>query len=277
MRSNNPDPEAQEERATSVRSLDKAVTILKCLAQANQSLELTKLVELVNIPKSTLLRILRTLEKHGLVRQAVDTKWFCLGSELIALGRAAERNYDLTGEMRPFLMRIADRLGETASLTIRAGDQAVYIDQVLSHKMIRGNTQIGLALSLHCSSGGKVLLSSMNDDELEGFLKRNRLDAKTPNTIVDPNVLKQEIGKVREQGYAVDNEEVEVGGRCVAAPLRDAEGRVIAAVSIMGPSTRIQEHQLAEFAGVLKEEVSQASRKLGYNDGQEKIGVAYEF
>lgn len=254
--------EAKQE--SSVRALDKAIFILETLSGIDGDIDLASLSKQVKMPKSTLLRLLNTMKNHNLIRQEENTKRFSLGLGLVALGKAAEKNFSLAEAIHPFLVDLAEKTGETASLTMLEGDHAVYIDQVVSKNMIRGQPRIGLSLELHCSSGGKVLLSSMSDEKLRDFLKGRQLREKTSKTITDYSKLQKEIQKIREQGYAVDDEEVEVGGRCVAAPLRNKDGNVIAAISVMGPTTRIRQKDLNEIAKIITEEVMKASYSLGY-------------
>jgi len=254
--------EAKQE--TSVRALDKAIFILETLSGIDGDVDLASLSKQVKMPKSTLLRLLNTMKNNNLIRQDENTKRFSLGLGLVALGKAAEKNFSLAEAIHPFLVELAEKTGETASLTMLEHDHAVYIDQVVSKNMIRGQPRIGLSLDLHCSSGGKVLLSAMEDARLEVFLKGRRFKEKTNKTINDVTKLRKEIQKIREQGFAVDDEEVEVGGRCVAAPLRDKEGKVIAAISVMGPTTRIRLKDLNEIAQMVTTEVNKASYSLGY-------------
>lgn len=256
---------SQEKRDTSVRALDKAILILETLSGIDGYIGLAALAGMVKMPKSTLLRLLSTLKNHNLVQQDESTKRFSLGLGLVALGRAAEKNFNLTEVVHPFLVELSERTGETASLMMLEGDHVVYIDQVASKSMIRGQPRIGLSLQLHCSSGGKVILSSMSDQKIDALLKGRTLKQQTDKTITDMDKLKKEIQKIREQGYSVDDEEVEVGGRCVAAPLKDKDGKVIAAVSVMGPTTRIRQKDFTEIAKIVKEEVQKASVSLGYN------------
>ena len=175
-----------------------------------------------------------------------------------------KRARDLAREIHPFLVELSEKTGETASLSMLEGDHAVYIDQVVSKSMIRGQPRIGLHLGLHCNSGGKLLLSGLPDHKIEEFITSHTLEKKTDKTITDSQKLRREIQKIREQGYATDDEEVEPGGRCVAAPLMDKNGRIIAAISVMGPTTRIRQKDFPKFAQVVKEEVMKASQSLGY-------------
>ena len=248
----------------SIRSLDKAISVLDEISGIDGDIDLASLSRMVQMPKSTLLRILSTMKKHNFVHQDEHTKRFKLGLTLIALGKAAEKTFSLMEEVRPFLAQISERTGETASLMVLEGDHAVYIDQVVSKNIIRSEPCIGLSTGLHCSSGGKVLLSSMDDEQINALMKRTTLQRKTAKTLTNSADLWKEIKKVREKGYAIDDEEGEVGARCIAAPLRDERGEVIAALSVMGPSTRIRQKDFTELAQIVIEGASRVSRVLGY-------------
>jgi DNA-binding IclR family transcriptional regulator len=169
--------------------------------------------------------------------------------------------------LRPFLEQLARETGETASLAVLDGEHAVYIEQVVSQNVIKGIPPTGSKLDLHCTAVGKVLLSSLSKETFERLVHEHGLPRRTANTIVDPVELCKELARVREQGYALDNEETEPGGRCVAAPIRDVQGRVIAAISITGPTTRLTLERLREYAAVVQRIAALASSALGYRDG----------
>lgn len=255
---------ADNSRGASVRALDKAVSILETLSGCDGDIDLASLSKMMRIPKSTLLRLLSTLRANNLVRQDEETKRYSLGLGLVALGKAAEKSFNLSEVIHPFLVELTEKTGETASLTMLEGSHAVYIDQVVSTSMIRGQPRIGLSLDLHCSSGGKVLLSALSDEKINSIILKGPLAQKTVKTITDVEKLRKEIERVRELGYAVDDEEVESGGRCIGAPLKDEHGNVVAAISVMGPTTRIRQKDYERIAGIVKEEALKASRSLGY-------------
>jgi len=247
-----------------VRALDKALNILETMSHIDGDIDLAGLAKRMKMPKSTLLRLLTTMRYHNLIRQNVNTKRFSLGLGLVALGRAAESNFNLVERIHPFLLELSEKTGETASLLIMEGDHAVYIDQVTSKSIIRGQPRIGLRLDLYCSSGGKILLSDLSESRIDSLFHGKKLEQKTSKTIDDLEKLKKELQKVREQGYATDDEEVEIGGRCVAAPLRNKSGEVVAAISVMGPTTRIRQKDFGKLSRIVKEGVLKASQSLGY-------------
>lgn len=250
--------------ASSVKTLNKSLLVLEILANTPGEIDLSTLTEHTHIPKSTLLRLLNTLKDHNFVLQDPKSRRFRLGWALIHLGKAAEKSFNLIQTVHPYLDDLASQTGETASLVLLDGDHAVYIDQVASHSIIRGNPPIGTPLHLHCTAAGKMLLSTFSDSDFRSFIKQAKLARKTEKTIIDPLVLQEEIRKIRKQGYAFDDEETELGGRCAAAPIYNDEGRTVAAISIMGPSTRIRQSDLTSLARMVKRLAYQASTQLGY-------------
>jgi IclR family transcriptional regulator, KDG regulon repressor len=251
-----------------VRALDKALEILEHLSQLREEVDLATLAKETKIPKSTLLRLLNTLKNHSLVQQNHKSQKYQLGWALIYLGKVAGRSYSLPDIVHPLLDDLARKTGETVSLAVLADGYATYVDQVISSNIIRGVPRIGSKLRLHCTSAGKLFLSALTDEELAGFLKTNTLEKKTKKTITVAGELAAEIRKVRDQGFAVDDEETEIGGRCVAAPVLDKEGNLVAAISIVGPTTRIRLEDYPRLSVLVREVAARASSALGYAGGR---------
>ena len=235
-------------KENSVQALEKALTVLEYLSKIDGDIDLSSLAHALSLPKTTLLRLLTTLKRHHFVQQDEQSRRFSLGWSLIHLGQAAGRVFDLAGLAHPFLERLAGQSGETANLILLDGEHAMYVDQVVSPSIIRGVPAVGAPLGLHCTAAGKVLLGFQAEEESSAIVRRLRLNRLTEKTITDAARLRAELERVRRQGYAVDDEETEMGGRCVAAPIRDRQGRVKAAVSIMGPSQRVNPGSIPRLA-----------------------------
>jgi len=249
---------------SSVKALEKSLLILEILANSGGEIDLSTLTRHTQIPKSTLLRLLNTLKNHNFVLQDSQSRRFRLGWALIHLGKAAEQSFNLIQIVHPFMEDLASQTGETVSLVLLDGDHAIYVDQVVSSSIIRGHPPIGTPLHLHCTASGKVLLSAFSSQEFESFIGRTQLVKKTEKSIVNPLVLQEEIRRIQKQGYAFDDEETEIGGRCVAAPVFNKQGHIEASVSIVGPSTRIRQSDLVSIATVVKRVADQASAALGF-------------
>jgi len=260
----------KSDNETSVRALDKALNILELMTTLEGDVDLATLARKTKMPKSTLLRLLNTLKKHHFVHQDSQTRRFSLSWALIYMGRAAQRSFSLISRIHPFLEKLHEATGETANLAIREGYCAVYVDQVISTNLVRAIPPIGTPLGLYCTATGKMLLSCLTDKELEEFLGKTELVEKTAKTITDRNTLTEEVDKIRRQGYALDNEETEYGGRCIAAPVYNNEGRIVAAVSVVGPTNRIKMDAIGRIADTVREITAEASRALGYRPARKE-------
>ena len=246
-----------------VRSLDKALKVIELLAQMEKETDLGKLANQAGLPKSTLVRLLRTLQVHNFVQQDPNTRRYRLGWGLIYLGKAAERQFSLALIVQPFLEQLARETGETASVAILDRNHAVYINQVPSRNIIRGVPPVGSKLELHCTGVGKVLLSTVSEKQLDQLIGEHGLTRLTEKTIVNATHLRKELAIIQERGYAIDNEEAEPGGRCIAAPIKYGNDNVKAAISITGPTNRISLDRIEEYAEIVCRVACQVSHTLG--------------
>ena len=253
-----------ERKANSVQALDKALTVLEHLSRIDGDIDLSSLAQALALPKTTLLRLLATLKSHHFVQQDEQSRRFRLGWALIHLGQAAGRAFSLAGLAHPHLERLAAQSGETANLILLDGEHAMYVDQVVSPSIIRGVPAVGTPLGLHCTAAGKALLGFLSEEESAALIPRLRLTRLTEKTITDPAKLRAELARVRRQGYAMDDEETELGGACVAAPVRDRQGKVMAAVSIMGPTHRVNSGSIPRLARIVLAAAGEISRVLGF-------------
>jgi IclR family transcriptional regulator, KDG regulon repressor len=253
-----------DKNESTVRSLDKALDILEHMSRVRGEVDLASLARQTRIPKPTLLRLIHTLKRHNFIQQNHPSQKYQIGWAFIYFGKIASDVYTLPKVIHPFLEQLGGKTGETVSLVVLDQDHAVYIDQVISRNMIKGIPTIGSKLGLHCTSAGKMLLSTFKDEDLENFLRSSVLEKKTEKTISDPSALKEEIRKIKRQGYAVDDEETEMGGRCVSAPILEKEGKTVAAISIIGPTNRIRKEDLGRLSAIVKETAYQASAALGH-------------
>jgi IclR family acetate operon transcriptional repressor len=233
--------------AEAVRSLERTFELLEHLADAGGEMALSELTEVSGLPMPTIYRLMRTLVNHGYVRQE-PSKRYALGPRLIRLGEGASR---LLGSWaRPALTRLVDEVGETANMAVLEGDEAVYVAQVPSRHSMRMFTEVGRRVQPHCTGVGKALLSQLPEPRVREILGRTGLEAHTPHTFTDLDVLLSELGRIREQGYAVDDEEQEIGVRCVAVPLPGAPA--LTALSVSGPSARMTPETVREVVPIMR-------------------------
>ncbi len=240
-----------------VQSLDRALALLELLADAGGSLRLNELEAATGLPLPTIHRLIRSLAHNGYVRQEPSRR-YALGPRLIRLGEAAGRG--LASWAMPYLSDLATRIGETANMAVLEGDEVVYLAQVPSAHSMRMFTEVGRRVPVHCTGVGKALLSQLDDAAVLAILGRTGMVAQTPRTLTDPMALLRELAEIREQGWAEDNAEQEVGVRCVAVPVPGAPARV--GLSVSGPSGRITAGRVADIAPVLQRAAAQLAEDL---------------
>jgi IclR family acetate operon transcriptional repressor len=253
----------QDRKEATVRAVDKALSILGTLSKTDEEIDLAALAKRTRIPKSTLLRLINTLKRHHFIQQNYQSQKYQIGPAFVYLGKIASKRYTLSNIIHPFIEELAARTGETVSLVVLESDHGVYIDQVVSSSMIKGIPSIGSRLGLYCTAAGKVLLSAYEQAELGRYLRSVLLEKKTEKTITDSAALEEEIRRVKRQAYAVDDEETETGGRCVAAPLFEKEERIVGAISLIGPASRIRKEDFGGLSLLVKETAAKASAALG--------------
>lgn len=263
----------QEAKPTNlVQTIGRISQILDVLGQNPQGISIKELSSKANLPKGTTHRLLSTLAYLGYVRQDPKTRNYLLGFKLVELGNILLSQLDLRKEAEPFLKELAERTKETVHMVILDRNEVVYIDKVeMDHNPsgLRMASKIGLRNPAHSSAVGKVLLSYFTEEDWNKFCKGKNLQKRTENTITDPAQLKEHLKIVRNQGYAIDDEENEKGVRCVGAPIFDRTGNPVAAISISGPAFRVTKKMILES---LKKEVMETalkiSQRLGYREGK---------
>jgi IclR family acetate operon transcriptional repressor len=223
--------------AQRTQSVDRALRILEVIAEAGTPLSLSEIGARAGLHLSTTHRLLATLSQRQFVEQERETGHYRVGAGAFRVGRSFLEELNLSPRLRPVLVQLAARTGETANLVIRSGVEAVYVDHVIGTQVAKLFTEVGQRVPLHCTAVGKVLLAFAPD--MADLLAHLQLPRFTPRTITSHPALQRELAEVRARGYAVDREEHEVGVACIAAPVHAAAGLMAAAVGISGPSGRI--------------------------------------
>lgn len=250
----------------SVQAVERALKILIILAEAGSPLTLTQIRDRTGLNISTAHRLLHTLMKDGFISQDKDSGKYLLGLRTFEVGHAALYSIDIRTMARPFIQELVDRCNETTNLAILDQDEVVYIDQIESLNMIKIFARVGSRGPAHCTGAGKALLAQLSDKEFERFLQRKTpLQSFTVSTIHDPVRLKEEIMRIRRNGFSLDNGELEDGVRCVAAPVFDFENKAIAAISVSGPDTRLTDAFIVErLVPEVLAAAAKISERLGY-------------
>lgn len=252
-----------------VQSVERALGILEVLAEEELPMSISDVAEKVGLKVSTTYRLLNTLVLKGFVKQEKETSKYRLTLKLIRLGRAALGYYDLRNIAKPYLHELVERCNETANLAILDGGDVVYIDQLESQNLliVKMFAQIGSRGPAHCTSTGKVMLANLEENELGRILQNMTLERFTSKTITDIEQLRRELITVRKNGYALDLGERDEGVRCVAAPVKNYEGRVIAAIGVSGPNIRLTDYYLHnELIPIVCDVAKKLSAKMGYTD-----------
>ncbi len=246
-----------------IRSVDRAIDILECVAGENGVLTVDQIAAATGLPKTTAFRVLATLAARRLVERDEQTGAYRLGMLSLVIGARAMGDLDLRRSARPHLEQLVADTGETVHLSILSDDKALCIDKLDASRSMRMASFVGFLDPLHCSGVGKALLAFQDEPTRAQLLARMQLEPHTPHTITDRPGLVAQIDEIRARGYAIDDEEIEEGLRCVAAPIRDHSGHVVAAVSISGPTTRVTEENLKTLANAVESCAQTISRELG--------------
>jgi DNA-binding IclR family transcriptional regulator len=246
-----------------VQALDRAFAILDLLGESETPLGLAQVSTSLQLHKSTAHRFLMVLERHRMVERTSTGK-FRLGLRLFDYGNRAIEQYDLRDRAQPHLRRLVTETEETAHLCVLEAARVIYIDKIEPARAVRMITRVGATNPLHCTSVGKAIMAFLPEEKVDELFKRIRYERFTHRTIATPEALRAELEKTRRRGYAIDDEEIEDGLRCIAVPLLDAQRQPVAAVSVSGPSFRVTAQKLPAIANHLLQCVRGISMDMGY-------------
>jgi IclR family transcriptional regulator, acetate operon repressor len=235
-----------------VQSLVRALTLLNRIAEASDDgATLTDLAQQVGLPSSTAHRLLTTLEQERYVRFNPEGRLWSVGVQAFVAGCTFTKTRSLAGVARPHMRHLMEDSGETVNLAVEDEGQAVYLSQVECRQMMRAFARPGSRVPLHCSAVGKAILSLTSDKRLSKILHQRGMPRLTVKTITSPSALRADLERVRATGYAIDDEEHAIGLRCIAAPIFDETGDVVAAVSASGPMARIGDERMAQLGALV--------------------------
>jgi DNA-binding IclR family transcriptional regulator len=243
-------------------AVERALNILELVAHRRDGLTNSEISHKLTIPKSSASYILRTLERRGYLRRDAASGRYRLGLKILSLGGDAQSNLDIADVALSFMRSLVERVHLTAHLAVLDQGEAVYIEKVEAPGFFKVNTWVGRRMYLHSTSVGKALLAWLPKQQLEAIVRQQGLKKRTPKTIHTASRLLADLELVREQGYAVDDEENSLGARCLGAPIFDAEGNVTAALGVSGTLTQVDEENLPKIADALKETARRISRQL---------------
>ncbi|WP_026564797.1 IclR family transcriptional regulator [Bacillus sp. UNC41MFS5] len=247
-----------------IQSVERALKILDLFDEHKSELKITEISEKMGLHKSTVHSLLKTLHEYSYIDQNPDNGKYRLGLKLAERGNLVISNMDIRKTAKKYLLDLSTKTGQTVHLGILDGREGVYIDKVEGEQSIIRYSRIGRRLPLHSTAIGKVLLAYQPPNELELLLKNYNYQYQTANTIVNEAVFRKEIEKVKQQGYAVDEQENEQGVRCAAVPIFNGMGQVLAAISISTLISRVNDPELQIFIDLLKTSCNELSEQMRY-------------
>jgi DNA-binding IclR family transcriptional regulator len=251
-------------------SVDRALAMLEMVAQESDGLSNAEISRKLNIPKSSTSYILRTLEARSYLARDTETGKYRVGLKILSLSRGALSGLDVRGIALPIMRRLMEQTGLTCHLAILDGRDAVYIEKVEPEGFIRMDTWIGRRMRVHATSVGKALVAHIPQEQLEPILRKSGMERRTPKTITTLPRLLKELEKVRAQGYALDDEENNLGARCVAAPVFSDHGAIEAALGLSGTAQQVSAHTMPRIVDALKDAARHISIGMGYRPQQRR-------
>ena len=247
-----------------VRAVERALQIMGCFDDEHPERGISEIAQAVGLHKATAYRIVTTLVNYGYLEWAADGQKYRLGLELTNLGFKVIRRMDLRHEALPYMKELVQEWDETCDLSIFDQGRVFYIEILRGNHALTISAAVGQRLPIHCTSSGKLFLAYLPEPELNVILDQP-LTKYTENTITSPDELRKQLETIRQQGYAVDNEEYELGVCAVSAPIFNRMGNVMAAIGSPSPTSRMTPERIAEIAKAFKNVAREISRRMGYD------------
>jgi DNA-binding IclR family transcriptional regulator len=255
---------ASAEKTKSVPGVDRAFLILELLAASKRGLSATELVEKTGLPRSSVHCLTLTLERRGYLYRSAGTGRYLLGLKLFGLANYANGGLELRERAAPELASLMHQTRLTVHLAVLENNEPVLVSKIDSPGVIRLATWAGKRMEFHCTAVGKAMAAFLPEDTVLRMVAARGLTRHNENTILCERSLLEELRAVRTQGYAVDDEEEEIGLRCIGAPVFDASGAVVAAISIAGASAQIHAENVAAYAAKVRNSAARISGMIGF-------------
>jgi DNA-binding IclR family transcriptional regulator len=246
-----------------IRSLQRAIDIIDLFNGQRREMGVTEIARALEMPKSTVAGLIFTLEQNHYLSQHPETRKYSLGYKLVERAGVLLDQMDLRRIAEPILQILRDTANESVNLAIRDGNYVTYIARMQGDNVLRMRSEIGKREMIHSTALGKAILADHGDDELADIVRAIDLIPVTPRTITSADEFLRELNLTRERGFAIDDEENETGGRCVAAAIQDYLGGPIAAISLSVPIQRFPDEKINEYGGLVKQAADTISKKMG--------------
>jgi DNA-binding IclR family transcriptional regulator len=245
-------------------AVERALAMLEAVAQEPEGLSNAEISRKLQIPKSSASYILRTLENQAYLNRDQESGKYKVGLKILSLSRGALSGIDVREVALPVMRHLMQKTSLTCHLAILDGPDAVYIEKVEPEGFIRMDTWVGRRMRVHATSVGKALSAYIPQEKLEKILADRGMEKRTPKTITTLPRLLKELEKVRAQGYAIDDEENNMGARCLGAPVFDQSGNIEAALGVSGTINQVNAHTMPRIIEALKDAARHISMQLGY-------------
>lgn len=259
--------EVESEGGERRAAADRMLSVLEEVASAGRPVAVRDVAEALDLPKPTAHRLVNTLLERGLLARSIDRRAVTVGPKLTQLALEILRSSVVQAPVRSVLRGVSTQLGETTNIGVLDGNEVVYLDRVeAEHWPLRLQFGVGSRVPLYCTAMGKLFVANLPEAQRERVVSATRFLKLTNNTIMDADRLREELALIREQGYAIDDEEFIVGVFCIAVPVRDARGRVIAGLAVQGPQARLPRERVGECLPILREAADSLTAVLAGGD-----------
>jgi DNA-binding IclR family transcriptional regulator len=248
---------------TRLSSVTSAVRLLNAFSEEEVEIGVSSLAKRLGIAKSTVHRLAVTLVAEGILEQNPENEKYRLGITLFRLGALVRQRMNLSNEAKPYLVELREQTGETVHLAILHQGQIMYVYNLESRQAVRARSDVGVRKPAYCTAEGLAMLAFQSEEVIAEVIEGG-LVRRTPHTNTDPARLRSILREIRTSGYAIENEESEIGMRCIAAPVRDATGAVVAAVGVAGPSQRLSRKAIGGIAPNVVRTARSISARLGH-------------
>jgi len=252
-----------------MNSIEKSIEVLNYLSDAREGVRLAEVYKKLLFPKSTVHRILNILVKHSLVSKEKETSKYRLGLQVLKYANSFSDSFDFREIAGPTLKKICLETELTTYLTGWNNGHCICIDSVRPLRVmnIHFSVEINKEMPFHCTSSSKVILAYQSPEEIKRVIYEQPLKRYTAKTIIDPKKLEKHLNKIKENGFAFCDEELEIGVKAVAVPIKNIYGKVIASITIVGLSDRLSSNNIEKLLKILLSSAQQLSKMLGYKEG----------
>ena len=247
-----------------IQSVERALQILEYLSGPVSEAGITEIAAFMGLGKSTVYGLVNTLMQEGYLEQNPDNKRYRLGLKLFEMGCIVQERMDIREIARPYLKALSGHFRMTVHMAVYKDREVVYIDKMDAPDTRIVYSQVGKRAPMYCTGIGKAVLAELNLDDAEWILSSQELEALTPNTMTEKEEVLRALADIRKKGYSTDNEEVELGLKCVAAAIHDHQGKPVAAISISSSAVKMTEEKMEEAASQIKRAAAEISKKLGF-------------